>query len=113
MGSLQVKPSAEAETDLSLQSAWYAEHAGMDIAERYLAAFATRLELLRCMPMLGRVRKFRHQKLAGLRSIIFGGKFYNHIIFFRIEGDVLQVFRVIHGARDLPRRLLQPPGSED
>jgi plasmid stabilization system protein ParE len=35
-----------------------------------------------------------------------------HLIFYRVEGECLVVFRVMHGMRDLPRRLIEPPGSE-
>jgi plasmid stabilization system protein ParE len=35
--------------------------------------------------------------------------FHAHIVFYRVGGDVIEIFRVMHGARDLPRRLQQPP----
>jgi plasmid stabilization system protein ParE len=31
------------------------------------------------------------------------------LIFYRNNGDALSIERVMHGARDLPRRLLEPP----
>jgi toxin ParE1/3/4 len=98
---------------MRLQSTWYDEHAGADVAERYLAAFRRRIDALRQNPSLGKIRHFRDPRLADIRSLNFGGRFKTHLIFFRIRHDVLQVFRVMHGSRDLPRRLLDPPGAED
>jgi plasmid stabilization system protein ParE len=67
---------------------------------------------LAVQPDLGRVRKFRNRRLAGLRSFQIQGSFHKHLIFYRIEDDTLVLFRVLQGMRDLPRRLLEPPGSE-
>jgi len=41
------------------------------------------------------------------------GAFKVHLIFYRVETEELDVFRVLHGMRDLPRRLTQPPGASD
>ena len=38
--------------------------------------------------------------------------FDRHLIYYRISGEELVAFRVVSGARDLPRRLLDPPGTE-
>jgi len=34
-----------------------------------------------------------------------------HLIFYRFDRSTLYAERVIHGMRDLPRRLLQPPDA--
>ena len=38
--------------------------------------------------------------------------FDKHLIFYRVCGDTLDIVRIVHGRRDLPRRLLDPPGAE-
>ena len=49
-------------------------------------------------PMVGRARpEFAH---AGLRSWRVQG-FRNYLIFYRIGNDRLQIWRVLHGSRDL------------
>lgn len=40
------------------------------------------------------------------------GAFHNHLLFYRVEEEALVLFRVLHGMRDLPRRLLGQPGAE-
>lgn len=37
--------------------------------------------------------------------------FQMHLVFYRADEAIISVERVIHGARDLPRRLRQPPGA--
>jgi plasmid stabilization system protein ParE len=67
------------------------------------------LERLAKRPDIGRVRKFRHAKLRDLRSFGVNAPFEIIRIFYRIEGDVLHVVRLMHGSRDLPRRLREAP----
>lgn len=96
--------------DLDLQYEWYADVADEDLAERYLTAFHETKEQLCHQPDLGRIRKFRDRRLARLRSFQIRGSFHKHLIFYRVEDDTLVVFRVMQGMRNLPRRLLEPPG---
>lgn len=103
---------SDALLDLDLQYEWYADVVDVDLAERYLAAFHETKEQLCLQPDLGRVRKFRNPRLARLRSFQIKGSFHKHLIFYRIENDTLVVFRVIQGMRNLPRRLMEPPGAE-
>lgn len=112
MTGLTIQRTEEASLDIRLQSDWYDVHAGADISERYLMSLIETLKDLAVQPDLGRVRKFRNQRLARLRSFPIQGSFHKHLIFYRIEDDTLVVFRVLQGMRDLPRRLLEPPGSE-
>ena len=112
MSVSRVEVSDAAREDLALQSAWYVQKAGADIAERYLNAFDATLKKLQSLPEIGRLRMFRDPRLQGLRSFMTDGAFRLHLIFYRVEADTLVVFRVIHGMRDLPRRLMQEPGAE-
>lgn len=105
--------SAEFRADLAEQAEWYVEQGGFELAERYGAAVVQTLARLELDPFAGRRRGFRAKGLKGLRSVTVIRPFHVHIVFYRVEGDVIQIFRVMHGARDLPRRLQQPPGSDD
>jgi plasmid stabilization system protein ParE len=109
--SAQATISGRAEADLAHQYRWYLDHAGVEVAERYLAAFNATLSRLMTRPGLGRTRRFRAAELAGLRSLPVGGRFGVHVIFYRVVGRSLSVERVMHGARNLPRRLLEQPGA--
>ena len=112
MPSLKIESSNEAKEDIRLQTVWYDEQAGSDIAERYVTAFMSTAHSLSRQPDLGRLCHFRVRKLANLRSIPMEGAFKKHLMFYRLQDDTLFIFRVLHGVRDLPRRLLDPPGVE-
>ncbi|MES2597129.1 MAG: type II toxin-antitoxin system RelE/ParE family toxin [Verrucomicrobiota bacterium] len=102
----------DARTDLQLHYEWYLEKADDEIADRYLKSFQHTLSKLVVQPDLGVVRRFRSKRLQGIRSIQFTEAFRVHLLFYRLEEEALVVFRVMHGMRDLPRRLLEHPGSE-
>jgi plasmid stabilization system protein ParE len=107
--SLPVSISGRAEADLMHQYRWYLENANAEVAERFLGAYDLTVGKLARQPGLGRARKFRAPELAGIQSFPVGGRFGVHLIFYRQSGDVLSIERVMHGARDLPRRLVEPP----
>ena len=62
---------------------------------------------------VGVQRRFRNPRLKGIRSFQLSAPFRVHLVFYREESDGLVVFRVLHGMKDLPKRLMQPPGAED
>lgn len=103
--------SERAEIDLTNQYRWYLENAGETVAERFFAAFGTTVERLSNFPELGRLRRFRDPQLTGMRSLRVGGPFAAHLIFYRHRDEGVSIERVMHGARDLAKRLLEPPGS--
>ena len=49
------------------QVAWYFEHAGEDVAKRYLEAIERTLSQLCRVPTLGALCQFRHPRLVGMR----------------------------------------------
>jgi plasmid stabilization system protein ParE len=97
--------------DFDLQYRWYLEQAGEAVAERYLEAVLATLRLLAAQPELGRRRNFRHPDLQDIRSFRLASPFGVHLIFHRCTSAELFAERLMHGARDLPRRLAGPPGS--
>ncbi len=107
--SLPLIISGRAEADLTHQYRWYLDNANAEVAERFLKAYDVTVGKLARQPGLGRARKFRAPELAGIRSYPVGERFGVHLIFYRDSGNALSVERVMHGARDLPRRLLEPP----
>jgi toxin ParE1/3/4 len=109
--SLRVSIGGRAEADLTHQYLWYLDNATVEVAERFLTAFDATVARLAEYPDLGRRRRFRATELQGIRSLPVEGRFGVHLIFYRVAGEVLNVERVMHGARDLPRRLLESPGE--
>jgi toxin ParE1/3/4 len=72
----------------------------LDAADRFLeAAYGTFQELAR-MPGMGRTRSFPQARLHNLRSFRVRG-FENYLIFYSPIQDGVEVFHVVHGAREL------------
>lgn len=110
--SLRVVQTPESLTDLALQADCYARKESVALAQRFIEAVKVTVRLLASHPRIGKEAGYSHPKLAGIRLYLVGRPFDKHLIFYRVSGDVLDIVRVIHGHRDLPRRLLEPPGSE-
>lgn len=98
--------------DFDQQYRWYLREASEEVAERFLAAVLATLRSLAGLPDLGRRRKFRHPALRDLRSLRVNPPFEKILIFYRVTDDKLEAWRLMHGARDLPRRLVESPGAE-
>ena len=97
--------------DFARQALWYVREAGEEVARSFQKAVDTTLQFLCAKPELGRVRHFRHPKLQDLRSFRLVRPFHRRLIFYRWNGGTLQAIRLMHGARDLPRRLAAPLDS--
>ena len=109
--NLTLHRSDDFNRDFDLQYRWYLQQAGEAVAERYLQGLLSTLRLLATQPGLGRQRKFRHPALRGMRSFRLASPFEVHLIFYRHRADQLFAERLMHGARDLPRRLVEPPDT--
>jgi plasmid stabilization system protein ParE len=95
--------------DFEILFAWYVDKAGVEVAWRFQTALDNSLVKLSIRPDLGRPRHFQHPKLRGLRSFLVEHPFENLLIFYRTNDEVLDAVRLMHGARNLPRRLIEPP----
>ena len=100
------------EEDFARQFAWFAREASATIAWRFHDDLGITLRRLAGRPDQGRVRHFRDSRLHGLRSCAVDRPFGKILIFYRSTDDMLFAVRLMHGARNLPRRLLETPGSE-
>jgi len=109
--SLRLEKAEAFLEDFTLQAVWYVRNAGGEVARRFQTALDSRLRLLCDKPGLGRVRRFKHSKLQRLRSFALERPFQRFLIFYREEGLTLQAVRLMDGARDLSRRLAEPPGQ--
>ena len=93
--------------DLAKRVDWYRERAGSEIAGQFVDAVEATLADLAQTPGLGRERFWDWPELAGLHSWRVTKPFHRHLIFYRHDAKHLFAERLIHGARDLPRRLSQ------
>ena len=108
--SLPVEKSPLFETDVTGRFAYYVDEAGEEVAWRFLAAVELTLAKLGKQPEMGSIRRFRNPLLQGLRSFRVEPPFDRFLVFYRSTDQALQAWRLMHGARDLPRRLVEPPG---
>lgn len=98
--------------DVELQYQWYAENAGWDVADRYLAAIASTCALLERRPLLGPLAALRHPRLESWRFFVVLRPFHRHLIFYEYTNGEVVLRRALHGHRQLPQRLIEPPGAE-
>ena len=96
-------------SDAEQQFRWYFEQAGSDVAHRYRLALQATITQLLHTPEMGRPRFRDDPQMAGLRSVLLIRPFQKQLLFYRITDAALVMERTIHGARDLPRRLKEPP----
>ncbi len=105
---LSLHRAEEFNADFDQQYRWYLQEAGEELAGRFVAAVENTLQFLSTQPDLGHRRKFRHPALAGIRSFHVEKPFQKILIFYRHNAAELSAERLMHGARDLPRRLTEP-----
>ncbi len=110
--SLRVVQTPESLADIALQAEGYAQRANVALAERFTEALKITVRLLADHPWIGKETDYPHPKLARIRLFLMHKPFDKHLVFYRVCGDTLDIVRIVHGMRDLPRRLLIPPGAE-
>ena len=98
--------------DVQRQFAWYWDEVDLELAWRFETAVEDTLHELGRHPQLGRRRRFRHPLLVGLRSFRVEPPFSRFLIFYRADDGVVDAWRLMHGGRDLSRRLVEPPDSD-
>jgi plasmid stabilization system protein ParE len=104
---MKVRKTGAFLADVESQYEWYAANADWDIADRYLDAVEASARLLSQQPFLGRAGGFSNPRLRTWRLFLILRPFNRHIIFYDVGDDEIVLRRAMHGARDLPRRLVQ------
>jgi len=110
--SLRVVYTDDFPADVALQARWYARRRDEALALDYARAVEATLEFLADHPHLGPLCRYPEPGLAGLRFYPVERPFHRHLIYYRHSKEELVAFRVVPGERDLPRRLLDPPGAD-
>jgi len=111
--SLRVQYAPWFDADFHFRTAWYAEQGGDELAVRFVNAVEATVRKLAENPHLGWRPYPRDPDLAELHSVLVEPPFRKHILYFRFTQEELFVERLIHGARDLPRRLRESPFEID
>ncbi|HKX45734.1 MAG TPA: type II toxin-antitoxin system RelE/ParE family toxin [Planctomycetota bacterium] len=100
MTKLRVRPEADRDTDQAAD--FYAREAGIDVALQFLAAVDQAYQRLVEHPHVGASVQAFEPRLAELRFWPVPG-FESYLVFYVPSPDLVEVVRVLHGARDLPR----------
>lgn len=111
--SLSLHQSDEFWGDLLKQVDWYRDHATPEIADRFVLAVKATLHKLIQTPAMGRRRFVDWPELEGVRSFRVQRPYHRLLIFYRHNSETLFAERLIHGSRDLPRRLVESPYAAD
>ncbi len=109
---MSVRKSDDFIADVERQFEWYAVNAGWGVAQRYLDAAEATCRLLGQHPQLGPRGGFAHPRLRDWRFFVVFRPFKKHVLFYEVVGDDVVMRRAMHGHRDLPRRLLEPPPAQ-
>jgi toxin ParE1/3/4 len=104
MTSLPVEKSLRAELDIGSHFQYIASD-NERAACRFLDEVEDALKLIGRVPGIGTAWRSNQTELRGLRYVGVSHRFRNYLIFFRLLNDRVQIVRVLHGMRDLPRTL--------
>lgn len=77
-----------------------------DAAERFLAAIIQAYERVASHPGIGSPCEFLVDILAGVRRWRVSG-FPNYLIFYRMRAGSIEILRVLHGARNIEKVLME------
>jgi toxin ParE1/3/4 len=88
------------DTDIAGLADFIARH-NYDAGLRFFDAVEQTFDVLSEMPTLGSLYEFPDAAVSDLRAWPVKG-FPNHIIFYRIVGERVEIVRVLRGARNLP-----------
>ena len=91
---------ASAERDVDETVARYLEEAGAEVALAFIDALEGAFRHIAGNPESGSPRYGHESNLPGLRS--WPLEAYPHLIFYMPGSDVVDVWRVLHGRRDVP-----------
>ncbi len=92
-----------AKRDLIAQWVWYAENAGIEVADRFLQAAEDTLHQLANQPESGALLFVRKPELQGIRRIPVSRPFEAMLLFYFPLQEGVDLVRVVHGRRDLER----------
>ncbi len=90
-----------AKRDLIQQWVWYAETANIEVADRFLTAVDSTLEMLASQPESGPRTFTTKTTLHGMRRCPVSNGFEKILLFYFPLHDGVDRVRVVHGSRDL------------
>jgi toxin ParE1/3/4 len=101
----KVRKREAAKRDLVQQWVWYAENASIEVADRFLSAVESTLNLTTTQPESGSPFFVRKVELQGMRRVPVSDGFEKILLFYFPLQDGVDLIRVVHASRDLSRLL--------
>jgi toxin ParE1/3/4 len=95
----QIRRTRQVEQDI-IDIYGYIHRRSPQAAERLLDAIERSIKSLREIPGAGRLWNSTDPRLEGMRVTVIT-PYRNYLVFFRRTAKAIEVFRVIHGAREL------------
>lgn len=101
---LQFREAALADVEAAVR--WYAENAGDAVVDGFLAELDAAYAHIARHPGTGSPRWGHALVIEGLRAWRLSR--FGHLIFYVEREDGVEIWRVLHGARDIPATLIEP-----
>jgi toxin ParE1/3/4 len=97
---------AAALADVEVATDWYVDESGVDVAARFVVALEGAYEHIARQPTTGSPRWGVELNIAELRAWPLTR--YPYLVFYVERAQHVEVWRVLHGARDIPATLAEP-----
>ena len=97
MADYVAKP--EVDEDLITHAKWI-ELDNPVAARRFLEAAFKSFEFLASFPEAGPKAQFKHDRLKEIRFWVLPPPFNRWLVFYRIEGDIVTIIRVLHSSQN-------------
>ena len=94
-----INKSPRAKADI-LDLAEFLARSSLAVAERFIDAAEASIQDLILMPEMGNPWETENPRLRGLRYRPVKG-FKNHLVFYRVTAESIDIVRVLHATRDL------------
>jgi len=100
---LRILPAADADVDMA---GLYVARDNLEAALRFYDAIDQTYRQIRDHPKRWPRYELDHPRLKELRKTAVIG-YRNYLVFYRIDADMVEIIRVLHGARDIPALLME------
>jgi toxin ParE1/3/4 len=94
-----------------IQISTYISKDNLDAGDRFLYAAEATFQLIAKIPGIGRLSGFTNSTVTQVRQYPVRG-FQNYLILYELTEDVIDIIRVLHGARNLEQTLTEPENPE-
>jgi toxin ParE1/3/4 len=92
--------------------ATYISADNLDAGDRFLYAAEATFQQIAKLPGIGKLSGFTHPKLTQVRQYSVKG-FKNYLIYYQIQGEVIDIMHIFQGSRDIATMLQQEINEEN